>query len=73
MADYPTFVVPENHVEPVPRRIRAVLDGQTVVDTTDARYVWECPPSRSTTCPSPTSWPTPSSTRGPPRRRRAAT
>lgn len=44
MADYPTFVVPENHVEPVPRRIRAVLNGQTVVDTTDARYVWEISP-----------------------------
>ena len=30
-----------NHVEPVPRRIRAFLGGELVVDTTDARYVWE--------------------------------
>jgi uncharacterized protein (DUF427 family) len=41
MPDYPSTLVPENHVEPVPRRIRAVLDGQTIVDTTGARYVWE--------------------------------
>jgi uncharacterized protein (DUF427 family) len=36
--------VQTNHVEPVPRRIRAVLAGQTIVDTTQARYVWEWPP-----------------------------
>jgi uncharacterized protein (DUF427 family) len=30
-----------NHIESVPRRIRAVHDGQVVVDTSDARYVWE--------------------------------
>jgi uncharacterized protein (DUF427 family) len=41
--DYPAFVIPENHVEPVPRRIRAVLAGQTVLDTTAAKYVWEWP------------------------------
>jgi uncharacterized protein (DUF427 family) len=41
--DYPAFTVPTNHVEPVPRRIRAVLAGHTVVDSTDARYVWEWP------------------------------
>ncbi len=28
----------------MPRRIRAVLAGKTVVDTTAARYVWEWPP-----------------------------
>src|SRR5579863_5298651 len=33
--------VPINHVEPVPRRIRAVLGGVTIVDTTSALYVWE--------------------------------
>ena len=44
MPDYPAPPVQENHVEPVPRRIRAVLAGQTVVDTTAARYVWEWPP-----------------------------
>ena len=41
MPDYPTFVMPENHVEPVPRRVRAVVAGQTVLDTTAAKYVWE--------------------------------
>src|SRR3954454_13292901 len=30
-------------VEPVPRRVRAVLAGQVVVDTTAALYVWEKP------------------------------
>ena len=42
-ADYPSNLVTVNHVEPVPRRIRAVLDGKTVVDTVNARYVWEKP------------------------------
>ena len=32
-----------NHVEPVPRRVRATLGGDTVIDTTRARYVWEWP------------------------------
>jgi uncharacterized protein (DUF427 family) len=32
-----------NQVEPVPRRIRAVLAGQKVLDTTRALYVWEWP------------------------------
>ena len=41
MSDYPGTLVPVNHVEPVPRRVRAVLGGETVVDTTRARYVWE--------------------------------
>jgi uncharacterized protein (DUF427 family) len=41
--DYPRPIVSVDHVEPVPRRIRAVLDGQVVVDTTAARYVWEWP------------------------------
>ena len=43
MRDYPSKLVPVNHVEPVPRRIRAFLAGQLVVDTTQARYVWEWP------------------------------
>ena len=43
MNDYPAPPVPANHTEPVPRRIRAVLAGQTVLDTTGARYVWEWP------------------------------
>ena len=41
--DYPQAIVPVDHVEPVPRRIRAVLDGRVVLDTTSARYVWEWP------------------------------
>jgi uncharacterized protein (DUF427 family) len=43
MNDFPSAIVPVNHVEPVPRRIRATLAGHTVLDTTRARYVWEIP------------------------------
>jgi uncharacterized protein (DUF427 family) len=43
MSDYPARLTETNHVEPVPRRIRAMLDGQVIVDTTQARYVWEWP------------------------------
>ena len=43
MPDYPTMIVPVDHIEPVPRRIRATLGGQTVLDTTHALYVWEWP------------------------------
>src|SRR5215472_18000634 len=32
-----------NHIEPVPRRVRAVLAGETVLDSTRALYVWEWP------------------------------
>jgi uncharacterized protein (DUF427 family) len=39
--DYPAKLVPAGRVEPVPRRVRAVLAGETVVDTTAALYVWE--------------------------------
>jgi len=41
--DYPAAIVPVNHVEPVPRRIRAYLGGEKVLDTTRAWYVWEWP------------------------------
>jgi uncharacterized protein (DUF427 family) len=41
MSDYPAAIAPVNHVEPVPRRIRATLAGRTVLDTTRALYVWE--------------------------------
>ena len=41
MTDYPKTITRINHVEPVPRRIRAVHEGRTVVDTGEARYVWE--------------------------------
>ncbi|HEX4060000.1 MAG TPA: DUF427 domain-containing protein [Streptosporangiaceae bacterium] len=43
MNDYPAAIAAANHTEPAPRRIRAVLAGQTVFDTTRARYVWEWP------------------------------
>jgi uncharacterized protein (DUF427 family) len=43
MSDYPSAIVPVNHVEPVPRRVRATLAGETVLDTTRALYVWEGP------------------------------
>jgi uncharacterized protein (DUF427 family) len=42
--DYPASLVPVNHVEPVPRRIRAYLGTEKVLDTTRAWYVWEWPP-----------------------------
>jgi len=44
VADYPHPIAPDEHAEPVPRRIRAVLGGRTVLDTTGALYVWEWPP-----------------------------
>src|SRR6516164_8394917 len=37
------MIAAANHVEPVPRRIRAFLAGETVFDTTRALYVWEWP------------------------------
>jgi uncharacterized protein (DUF427 family) len=43
VADYPGAIVQIDHVEPVPRRIRATLGGQVVLDTTSALYVWEWP------------------------------
>jgi uncharacterized protein (DUF427 family) len=43
MTGVPGPLVTTGHVEPVPRRIRATRHGQVVVDTTDARYVWEWP------------------------------
>jgi uncharacterized protein (DUF427 family) len=41
MPDYPQAITPVNHLEPVPRRVRAVLGGRTVLDTSQAVYVWE--------------------------------
>jgi len=43
MPDYPSVITPVNHIEPVPRRVRAVLGGRPVLDTTRALYVWEWP------------------------------
>jgi uncharacterized protein (DUF427 family) len=39
--DFPAMVAQINQVEPVPRRIRALLAGQIIVDTVRALYVWE--------------------------------
>ena len=43
MNDYPAAITAVNHVEPVPRRIRAFLAGEKALDTTRALYVWEWP------------------------------
>jgi uncharacterized protein (DUF427 family) len=43
VSDYPQMIGPVNHTEPVPRRIRAMLAGQVVLDTTAAIYLWEWP------------------------------
>jgi len=43
MPDYPQMIAPAGHVEPVPRRIRAMLGDTVVVDTTRAVYLWEWP------------------------------
>jgi uncharacterized protein (DUF427 family) len=43
MNDYPAMITPVNHVEPVPRRVRAFIDGEAILDTVRARYVWELP------------------------------
>jgi uncharacterized protein (DUF427 family) len=37
------MIVPVDHVEPSPRRVRGFLGGACVFDTMDARYVWEWP------------------------------
>jgi uncharacterized protein (DUF427 family) len=43
MAHYPRHTVQVNHVEPVPRRIRAFIGDVCALDTLSARYVWEWP------------------------------
>jgi uncharacterized protein (DUF427 family) len=43
MRDYPQMIVPVDHIEPAPRRVRALLAGEVVFDTTRALYVWEWP------------------------------
>ena len=43
MNDYPVMVAQVNRVEPVPRRVRALLAGEIVLDTIRAKYVWESP------------------------------
>jgi uncharacterized protein (DUF427 family) len=43
MSYFPAVLPQVDHVEPVPRRIRAVLGGEVVLDTTAALYLWEWP------------------------------
>ncbi len=43
MSGYPPSIAQVNQTAPVPRRIRATLGEQLVVDTTSALYVWEWP------------------------------
>ena len=43
MSGYPQAIAATDHVEPVPRRVRAQLGGRTVLDTTRALYLWEWP------------------------------
>lgn len=42
-ADHPPALSKPGDTAPVPRRVRALLDGQWVVDTREATYVWEHP------------------------------
>src|SRR5271168_3149601 len=41
--DYPLAIAEVDHVEPAPRRVRAMLGGEVIFDSTRARYVWEWP------------------------------
>jgi uncharacterized protein (DUF427 family) len=43
VSDYPQSIATVDRTEPVPRRIRATLGGETVIDTTSALYLWEWP------------------------------
>jgi uncharacterized protein (DUF427 family) len=43
MSNFPPVLPALNYVAPVPRRIRGMKDGETLVDTTNALYVWEWP------------------------------
>ena len=43
MPGYPRPLSTVDQIEPAPRRVRGVLGGRTVLDTTSAVYVWEWP------------------------------
>lgn len=43
MSNFPPPLTALNQTAPVPRRIRGTKDGETLVDTTRALYVWEWP------------------------------
>jgi uncharacterized protein (DUF427 family) len=41
MTGYPRAIATVNQIEPAPRRVRAMLGGRVVLDTTRALYLWE--------------------------------
>jgi uncharacterized protein (DUF427 family) len=43
MLNFPPSIASVNQTAPVPRRIRGTKDGETLVDTTRALYLWEWP------------------------------
>ena len=43
MSNFPPSLTAINHIAPVPRRIRGIKGGETLLDTTRALYVWEWP------------------------------
>jgi uncharacterized protein (DUF427 family) len=43
VSEYPQHAVAVDHIEPVAKRIRAMVAGEMVLDTTNALYVWEAP------------------------------
>ena len=43
MSNFPPSLTALNHIAPVPRRIRGLKGGETLIDTTRALYVWESP------------------------------
>ncbi|GIF63209.1 hypothetical protein Ais01nite_12440 [Asanoa ishikariensis] len=43
MDDFPRMAAETDRIEPAPRRLRAVLGGEQIFDTTAALYVWEAP------------------------------
>ncbi len=40
---YPQMIVQADHIAPAPRRVRAALGGQVILDTVHAIYLWEVP------------------------------
>jgi uncharacterized protein (DUF427 family) len=43
MSGFPPSITAINHIAPAPRRVRGLLHGATLFDTTRALYVWEWP------------------------------
>lgn len=41
--DYPSMPAESGRIEAAPRRVRGMLNGEVVFDTTSATYVWEVP------------------------------